>query len=466
MSIRLRDPVHNFIRLTEKEVKVIDTPIFQRLRGIRQLALANLVYPGALHTRFDHCIGVCHIAGMMAEELGRESQYVEEKRELVRLAGLLHDVGHGPFSHVSEEILERYADRNALEPDQKKEKIHELITAGLVRRDTPLVDLLGRGTCEQIAQLLGRGYGDPVLRNMISGPLDADKQDYLLRDSRFCGVPYGVFDMHQLHRSFIVRENAGERELWIKPDGVHAVEQYILAKYYMTSNVYRHKVRLITDQMITRAITLGIEHDEIDALRSIYRYDGSDKYLKQYVQWDDHRFLEAFGGDAAPPGRCRDLLRRLERRRLLKRVYSTRIARFPDPEARAILADVSKPKYHDLRQSLESALAALISEELGTKVDAEFVILFAFSIKSVRTSARDDEHGIMVDTSPPQQFEKESTLLVSIDEGYKDEYVEVYAPLDWDEQSKKRRLLANLNEPIRQLLIDKCKVALGEGEEK
>ena len=106
-SIKLRDPVHNFIRFDEEEVKVINLDLLQRLRGIRQLAMANLVYPGALHTRFDHTLGVAHVASQMAEEL----DFDDEEIALVRLASLLHDIGHGPFSHVSEYALDRFANR-------------------------------------------------------------------------------------------------------------------------------------------------------------------------------------------------------------------------------------------------------------------------------------------------------------------------------------------------------------------
>jgi putative nucleotidyltransferase with HDIG domain len=125
---KLRDPVHNFVHLREKEIELIDTPVFQRLRGIRQLAMANLVYPGALHTRFDHSIGVCHVAGLMAEELG----IADDDLELVRFAALLHDLGHGPFSHVSETSLKRFTDPSNLPAGQKKEKIHELVTAKVI----------------------------------------------------------------------------------------------------------------------------------------------------------------------------------------------------------------------------------------------------------------------------------------------------------------------------------------------
>src|SRR5205809_90122 len=137
-ATRVRDPVHNFITLEEEEVKLLRTRALQRLRGIKQLALASLVYPGAVHTRFDHTLG----------------------------------------------------------------------------------------------------DGQPALRSIVSGPLDADKQDYLLRDSLFCGVQYGVFDIYQLHRSLTVYGPKDEKELMIEPDGLHAVEQFVLAKYYLTTNVY------------------------------------------------------------------------------------------------------------------------------------------------------------------------------------------------------------------------------------
>ncbi len=179
MSVHIRDPVHNFIRLQDEERRLLGTPVFQRLRGIRQLALATLVYPGALHTRFDHSLGVMHVAGQMAQSLGMG----EDDIGRVRLAALLHDVGHGPFSHVSEYALERYADRTTLQPEQKKEKIHELVSALIIRNNADIVLNLGQAKCDEIAKLLATGYGETALRQVVSGPLDADKQDYLLRDT-------------------------------------------------------------------------------------------------------------------------------------------------------------------------------------------------------------------------------------------------------------------------------------------
>lgn len=121
-SAKFRDPVHNFIRFDGEEIRLINLDVLQRLRGIRQLAMASFVYPGALHTRFEHTLGVAYVAGQMADELGIK----DDELALIRQAALLHDIGHGPFSHVSEYALDRFADRRALPAGLKKEKIHEI----------------------------------------------------------------------------------------------------------------------------------------------------------------------------------------------------------------------------------------------------------------------------------------------------------------------------------------------------
>lgn len=176
---------------------------------------------------------------------------------MVRLAALLHDLGHGPFSHVSEEALERYSDHGKLPP--KTHKIHELITTILIREDSQIARSLAQNDREKIVNALGPGHGEPILKNVLSGPLDADKQDYLLRDSYYCGVQYGMFDLPQLHEVLCnIADPAGDRTLMIEPDGIHTLEQFVLAKYYITTQVVRHRIRLITDQMLIRAIILGL----------------------------------------------------------------------------------------------------------------------------------------------------------------------------------------------------------------
>lgn len=455
MEVQVRDPVHNFITLREKQVKLVGTRALQRLRGIRQLALANLVYPGAVHTRFDHTLGVTHVAGLMAHALGLDKDRVE----LVQQAALLHDIGHGPFSHVSEDALERYADRTKLPADQKKEKIHEIITAHMVRTDSAIVNIIGQESCNQVAKLLSEGHGQPALKSIVSGPLDADKQDYLLRDSRFCGVQYGVFDIHQLHRSLVLVGRKDEEELMVKSDSIHAVEQFVLAKYYLTTNVYRHKVRLITDQMILRSIVLGIERDKNDQLRQLYTFGEPEPFVSNYMRWDDARFLGTFGAED-DSSRCGQMLARLRERRLLKRVFWARIKDFT-AEIRDLLTAISRRERDDLRSALEKGIAEEIASRAGQGIDSDFVIVHAFDIKSVREASRNEEEGILVDTSPePKPFINESTLFASINEGYVDQFVEVYAPVSWDTPADKNRIRRESYEPIKGLIERHCREAM------
>lgn len=433
--MHVRDPVHNFIELRETEIRLIDTNAIQRLRGIRQLAMANLVYPGALHTRFDHSLGVAQVSGKMADVLGLS----EADTLLVRQAAILHDVGHGPFSHVSEASLDWYADRDKLLPKQKKEKIHELISARIIECDPDIKHVLCTSDRERVIKLLGDGYGEPILKAIVSGPLDADKQDYLLRDSHFCGVPYGLFDPDQLHRSLKKSEGGEEVELMVQENGIHALEQYVLAKYYMTFNVYRHKVRTVTDQMIARAIRLGIDSDENEELLRVYAYDGTESFVREYMKWDDARFIHAFAFSEGT--KCAGMLQRLLKRKLLKQVFRQGIRSF-NAELRESLEKIGKPEMAKKRKAIEAACSEVISRSCGSKVDPDEVILHSYKIKSARSMSRNDEAGIAVwrARGRPSLFEDESTLFKSIDQQMSDMYVDVYAPVEWSEPGQKRKI--------------------------
>jgi hypothetical protein len=457
MAIKVRDPVHNFIRLDEVEIKLLNTPVFQRLRRISQLAMANLVYPGAVHTRFDHSLGVTHIAGLMSDAL----DLGPDESRLVRITALLHDIGHGPFSHVSENSLERFADRSTLAKEQKKEKIHEIISARIIETNQDIIHSIGKSMCTDVVKLLTTGHGLPALRSIVSGPLDSDKQDYLLRDSFFCGVKYGVFDIHQLHRSLTLGGPDNEKELMIKRDGIHAIEQYVLAKYYLTTNVYRHKVRLITDQMITRAIQLGIEKDQVGELIQLYAFDNSDKFIERYLAFDDATFMHTFCMNAKKKGRCSELLERLRQRRLLKRVFDIRVNDNDlEPNVKDGLRKLLEEK-NELRTELEANIAGAIEKIIKEEIDKDYVILHSFSIRSVREMSRNDEAGILVlKDQDPIPFETESTLFCSINESYADEYVEVYAPVLWDSETNKNIVRRKLKKPILNIINEMCSSAL------
>jgi uncharacterized protein len=328
-SRKIRDPIHSFVHLQDRECRIVDTPLFQRLRLIRQLAMANLVYPGAVHSRFDHTLGVFAVASEMCRALDIDPNYVP----IIRFAALLHDLGHGPFSHVSETVLDRLSEADVATEAGQKDKIHELITQQIILENSNLSELSDPER-QRVATLLKSGLDDPVYRQIVSGPVDADKQDYLLRDSYFCGVNYGVFDLHQLHECMTLREEDGEKVLMIEQNGLHALEQFVLAKYYLTTQVYRHKVRLITDAMLVRALEIGVRRDGIQFLKDLYIYIPKSKdYLNNYLRWDDQRIVVELLSDGHRETVAAQVFRRLVNRELFKTVTTFSL--------RELLADVA-----------------------------------------------------------------------------------------------------------------------------
>ena len=250
---------------------------------------------------------------------------------------------------------------------------------------------------------------------------------------------------------------------------MHALEQFVLAKYYLTTNVYRHRVRLVTDQMIIRAIELGIEHDQMDGLRWIFTYDGSEQFFCRYVALDDARFLFQFDSCAKPGTKCGDLLSRLQTRQLHKRVFSARIEEF-DKDIRHKLQDISKPENAGPRREVERSVAAKLEEELAQlnkklNIDPLEVIVHSFDIQSVREMSRNDEAAMMIACRPrPLPFEEYSTLFASIKEGYDTWIVEVYAPITWDTRTERSRILRAVAEPLRAAISAAIKDAIQKGD--
>jgi len=189
---RIRDPIHGFISLSDREMKVVNTEIFQRLRRIRQLAMASLVYPGATHTRFEHSLGVLFIADRIAHQLVEAGILRRNDIAPIRLSALLHDLGHGPFSHISEHVLTNHRKRK---PGKQSEGVHEEITANLIQHSHELKKILGSSLCDEIVEILSK---NDIRKNVVSGPLDADKLDYLMRDAHYAGVKYGWFDLSKI----------------------------------------------------------------------------------------------------------------------------------------------------------------------------------------------------------------------------------------------------------------------------
>ena len=196
-----RDPVHGLIKLTDQEVNIIDQLPFQRLRRIKQLAMAHLVYPGALHTRFDHSLGTLHAADRILDKVADSAQMCEDDVRIVRLAALLHDIGHGPFSHVSEYLLDENYKPQA-PAVSTREKIHERLTVDIITYEPSIADLLTDDQREAVCGLIRGSNRRDIRRDIVSSDLDADKIDYLTRDGHFTGVQYGAFDLEKIYDSF------------------------------------------------------------------------------------------------------------------------------------------------------------------------------------------------------------------------------------------------------------------------
>jgi uncharacterized protein len=253
----VRDPLWNTIRVDPVAVRILDTPAFQRLRYIRQLGFAHLVYPGATHTRFDHALGVYHLARRgirLLQERGGVPDQVWEGSETVVCAALLHDIGHYAFSHALEELE---ADR--LPGD------HEAVSARFFESEELREALapLGPGAPGAIHELI-RGGGSHPLRGLVSGSLDLDKMEYLRRDALFCGVPYGEVDVDRLLQGLLLLPDpdTGELEVGIEEKVVSALESLLFAKYQMFRNVYwHHGVRAATalyKRIVDETVRVGL----------------------------------------------------------------------------------------------------------------------------------------------------------------------------------------------------------------
>jgi len=244
-TIEINDPIHGFIGFSDLETKIVDSHAYQRLRRVKQLSGGHFVYPTAEHTRFGHCIGAMFLGGLMGEHLLPQMDLGDDHLEEVRTASLLHDIGHGPFSHVFEEVLLEQRGLN-----------HEDVTEWMIR-ESELGDLIERSGLkkDRIASLVRgrrRNKTDGVLSAIVAGQVDADKMDYLIRDSFYCGVNYGLVDIHRLIASIEVSDDY-TMEFDIAARG--ALEAFLVARYEMFLNVYYHKTVRSVEVMLVRMMT-------------------------------------------------------------------------------------------------------------------------------------------------------------------------------------------------------------------
>jgi uncharacterized protein len=240
------DPVHDYIELDDLAQDLLSTPQMQRLRRVKQLGFSNLVYPGANHSRFEHSLGTMHLASTLARSL--DSIEGDRKNE-IKAAALLHDVGHGPFSHVTENVIDKYTRR----------------------RHDDVKEILGKGEIKEVLSKHGISPGNLVkhikgetsLGQILSSEIDVDRMDYLVRDAHYTGVAFGVVDYNRL----INQMNFYEDRLVVDYGGLKAAESLLVSRFWMNTSVYYHHVTRISEAMCSRAVEYMIENNELDPLR-------------------------------------------------------------------------------------------------------------------------------------------------------------------------------------------------------
>ncbi len=290
------DPIHDFIRVYDHELEIIDNPIFQRLRRIRQLSGAHLTYPAAQHTRFEHSLGVMHISSQAGSALKEKGILKSEDIEILRLAGLLHDIGHGPFSHLFEEII------------QQKKISHEDFGKDLILK-SKIGDTLSKNGFDK--KLITKiAFGDSkyqYLNEIVSGTLSADMMDYLLRDGYFTGAEHAKIDHKRLTQSLDVHK----KKLALERSALYSFESMMHSRYQMFKAVYFHKTVRAAEVMLIEALRLSDEEFGFTSFN-----------LNEFVKLtDEHVLSTLLSSKSSKLKRARKFAEDYQNRKLLKCVY-------------------------------------------------------------------------------------------------------------------------------------------------
>ncbi|MFQ5667919.1 MAG: HD domain-containing protein [Candidatus Binatia bacterium] len=360
----IRDPVHGDIALGPVEARVLDFPEVQRLRGIKQLGTASLVYPGCVHTRFDHSLGSNALSKRIVAAVRAAGTPVDpELEEAIGVAALLHDVTHVPFGHTLED------ERRLFPRHDKGPRLRKLLEGPFGHRLTTL------GLHEHVAALLGAGAGTtvtvpPWASQIVSSTIDADLLDYLRRDSYFAGLAQNYDD--RIFRHFIVDRDQLAINMtkhgMERPDARSETVQLLRMRYFLTERVYYHHTKVVAGAMISKAVELAREHSAL-----------GEEELLQLNDWSVFERLRRLPRAGAPDTRITRLVERLETRVLLKRGYVVSASRVGEEARRGLVA-----RYHDsveTRHEAEDTLARVL------RCDASEVILYCPALTVMKEAA-------------------------------------------------------------------------------
>ncbi|MFS0673202.1 HD domain-containing protein [Ornithinibacillus sp. 179-J 7C1 HS] len=306
-----KDPVHRYVHVRDRVIwDLIATPEFQRLRRIKQLGTTNITFHGAEHSRFNHSLGVYEIVRRIIENFQNRPHWNNEDRLLCMSAALLHDLGHGPFSHSFEKVFKLD---------------HEYFTQAIILGDTSVNKILERvspGFAQEVADVIAKTHSNKLVVSLISSQIDADRMDYLQRDAYFTGVSYGHFDMERILRVMRPMED----QVVIKSSGMHAVEDYIMSRYQMYWQVYFHPVTRSAEVILTKIL-----HRAKHLYESEYSFKlqpthflsffSGDVSLNEYLKLDEsivHYYFQLWQEEDDEI--LRDLCERFMNRRLFKYV--------------------------------------------------------------------------------------------------------------------------------------------------
>lgn len=363
----IRDCIHGNIKTSELEESLLDTPQMQRLRYVKQLGFTYLVYPGANHTRFEHSLGVMYLVGRISNEL---SLHQDTRRDL-RIAGLLHDIGHGPFSHTTELVLEKNFGIT-----------HEEMTKELVRK-SEVADVLRENGFDPDG-VVANIEGSAEYSEILNSELDADRMDYLVRDAYYTGVAYGLIDLDRLISTLSTRKHH-----LVLTGGTEAAESLLRARFLMYPTVYEHHTARITEAMFCRAIERAIGNKLFKPI-DMYRYDdidlisilrGSKGYTHEMIKRIDSRDLfkrvVTFKKKDLGDGTTKKLI---ELRDNPKKIYKleAEMAEAADVKNGEILLDIAEPLYSSkefgilVKQGSEYVPAADASVSIRTLEEAQW----------------------------------------------------------------------------------------------
>ncbi len=290
------DPIHDFIRVYDHELEIIGNPIFQRLRRIKQLSGAHLTYPAAQHTRFEHSLGVMHIASQAGHALKEKEILKSDDIEILRLAGLLHDIGHGPFSHLFEEII------------QQKKISHEDFGKALILKSVIGDTLSKNGFDKKFITKVAFGESKyQFLNEIISGTLSADMMDYLLRDGYFTGAEHAKIDHKRLTQSLDVHK----KKLALEKSALYSFESMMHSRYQMFKAVYFHKTVRAAEVMLIEALRLSDDEFGFTSFN-----------INEYVKLTDEYVLSLLlSSKSSKLRKARQLAEDYQNRKLLKCVF-------------------------------------------------------------------------------------------------------------------------------------------------